>query len=64
MDYYVITATSGAPSTAAILAEEFVLGDDYTAAGIDTTAWHPPPGGGVGAGVAGGAGGGGEGWAG
>ncbi|MGP3928937.1 hypothetical protein [Nonomuraea sp. KM88] len=41
MDYYLIAATAGGPSPAAILVEEFVLCDDYTAAGIDTAAWRP-----------------------
>ncbi|MEO3789135.1 hypothetical protein ABGB14_02935 [Nonomuraea sp. B10E15] len=40
MDYYLIAATAGGPSPAAILVEEFVLCDDYTAAGIDTAAWR------------------------
>ncbi|MFG1704455.1 hypothetical protein ACFLIM_14795 [Nonomuraea sp. M3C6] len=35
MDYYLISAPAG------ILVEEFVLNDDYTAAGIDSAAWTP-----------------------
>ncbi|TDC86692.1 hypothetical protein E1292_47530 [Nonomuraea deserti] len=41
MDYYLIDAAAGDPSPAAMLVEEFVLCDDYTAAGIDTAAWRP-----------------------
>ncbi|MCF6472358.1 hypothetical protein FAF44_28770 [Nonomuraea sp. MG754425] len=39
MDYYLISATAGDRSPAGLLVEEFVLCDDYTAAGIDGTEW-------------------------
>ncbi|MEV0165727.1 hypothetical protein [Nonomuraea fuscirosea] len=41
MDYYLISPTAGDPSPAALLVEEFVLCDDYTAAGIDGAEWQP-----------------------
>ncbi|MFC7106132.1 hypothetical protein ACFQQB_40410 [Nonomuraea rubra] len=39
VDYYLISATAGDRSPAGLLVEEFVLCDDYTAAGIDGAEW-------------------------
>ncbi|MFC5823892.1 hypothetical protein [Nonomuraea insulae] len=41
VDYYLISATAGDRSPAGLLVEEFVLCDDYTAAGIDGAEWRP-----------------------
>ncbi|MEV0380407.1 hypothetical protein [Nonomuraea sp. NPDC050643] len=41
MDYYLIAGTAGDRSPAGLLVEEFVLCDDYTAAGIDGAEWRP-----------------------
>ncbi|MGN9841180.1 hypothetical protein ACTMTI_23940 [Nonomuraea sp. H19] len=39
MDYYLISTSAGDRSPAGVLVEEFVLGEDYTAAGIDSAEW-------------------------
>ncbi|PZG08056.1 hypothetical protein [Nonomuraea aridisoli] len=41
MDYYLISARAGDRSPAGLLVEEFVLCEDYTAAGIDGAEWRP-----------------------
>jgi hypothetical protein len=45
MDYYLISAAAGDRTPAGILVEEFVLYEDYTAAGIDSVEWSPRTGG-------------------
>ncbi|SEF78428.1 hypothetical protein SAMN05444920_101647 [Nonomuraea solani] len=44
MDYYLIAGKAGERSPAGLLVEEFVLCDDYTAAGIDGAEWRPDTG--------------------
>ncbi|MEV4470685.1 hypothetical protein [Nonomuraea sp. NPDC049504] len=41
MDYYLISSTAGDRTPAGLLVEEFVLCEDYTAAGIDGAEWRP-----------------------
>lgn len=41
VDYYLISATAGDRTPAGLLVEEFVLCEDYTAAGIDGAEWRP-----------------------
>ncbi|MGW0807325.1 hypothetical protein [Nonomuraea sp. NPDC002799] len=40
MDYYMISAAADEASPMGLLVEEFVLCDDYTAAGIDSAEWR------------------------
>ncbi|MBF8190991.1 hypothetical protein ITP53_35850 [Nonomuraea sp. K274] len=44
MDYYLISAAADDRSPVGLLVEEFVLCEDYTAAGIDGAEWRPETG--------------------